>query len=273
MAGGGKKLDAEKIAADLVEQSSAVERQVRRAVKSVIVDQNYAATKQLIAESLNQLQTSISQTVPVLIRQAFDDGDELAAKFLADLKTVTPETLLAPLSDVEAVLSVVTDLNMAVANSINTARSQTFRTIDLVARRETLRAVTRTITGRSDSLKVRVEQANNILNAEGISNFVDRRGRRWALTDYLEMRLATDTRKAVTEGAVMRYTTAGIQYVQVSRHADACPVCQQYEGEIARLDGGYDQYTTGGYVEPPFHPRCRHVLAPYQPSLSPLFEV
>jgi len=268
---GGKLTEAERVARDLMRDVVATEKLIGRTVKSVLADQAYLEAKRDVGLALASMQQKLAVQAPKIIELAVRDGDEIAKKFLGQLKyEVTAATLMEPLTDVEAVTAFATDLATSLNNTVSSAQSQIIRTIDVVARRETLRALTR-VGERSGSIGERVESGTKILEQEGLSRYVDKAGRRWQLSNYLEMRILTDTRKATTIGAVNRYVTAGVKYVQVSSHASSCPICAPYQGQIMRIGGGSDDNTTGDYIEPPFHPRCRHVLAPYVPELAALF--
>lgn len=96
---------------------------------------------------------------------------------------------------------------------------------------------------------------------DALTGFVDSRGHRWQLDTYAEMVARTTTREAVSFGTANRLLEQGFDLVTVSTHANSCPICLPFQGKTYSLTG-----RTGGYEKlpglPPFHPNCRHVIAP-----------
>lgn len=126
-------------------------------------------------------------------------------------------------------------------------------------------AVTGTWTGRQAA-----QRALDRLADRGITGFVDRAGRRWALDSYVEMATRTATGRAQVAGTLERFTTAGRDLVVVSDHAGECPLCRPWEGKVLSISGrtaGYPtvaEATAAGLM----HANCRHVLGLWVPGLS-----
>jgi Phage minor capsid protein 2 len=109
-------------------------------------------------------------------------------------------------------------------------------------------------------------QIRDELLKEGTTAFVDRAGRRWALDTYAEVAARTATREAVSIGTANRMLELGADIVEISKHANSCPVCIPYEGRRFSLTGETPGYPRA-IILPPFHPRCRHVATP-----APIFD-
>lgn len=116
------------------------------------------------------------------------------------------------------------------------------------------------------------------LRQQGLTGFIDRAGRQWALSDYADMAMRTTTREAVVEGAKFRMLEQGVNVGRISRHPKACETCRPWEGVLVSLDGQtseldgeavatLDALPNGG---PPFHPRCRHTILPEVASIERL---
>lgn len=101
---------------------------------------------------------------------------------------------------------------------------------------------------------------------EGTTAFVDRAGRRWALDTYAEVAARTATREAVTVGTANRMLELGADLVQITKHANSCPICLPFEGRVFSLTGETPGYPKAERL-PPYHPRCRHVATP-----APIFD-
>lgn len=105
------------------------------------------------------------------------------------------------------------------------------------------------------------------LTREGVTGFVARNGARWQLDTYVEMVARTTTREAVTAGTRERMTQTGQDLVTISDHATETELCKEFEGKTYSLTGdtpGYDVLPD----QPPFHPRCLHVMTPAAENLD-----
>ncbi|WND36930.1 phage minor capsid protein [Streptomyces sp. BB1-1-1] len=123
----------------------------------------------------------------------------------------------------------------------------------------------------------------------GITSFVDRAGRRWALTSYAEMAVRTSVARAATEAHARTLTDAGIELVIVSDAPRECPLCRPWEGRVLTLTGPDSERTVevehaiedgrmvpvrvAGSLEAARvaglqHPNCRHSVSAYTPGLT-----
>ncbi|GAB3601118.1 hypothetical protein GCM10027586_03870 [Kineococcus gypseus] len=127
------------------------------------------------------------------------------------------------------------------------------------------------------------------LTANGVGSFVDRSGRRWALTSYVEMATRTATGQAAVQGHVDSLSAAGLDLVVVSDAPRECPLCRPWEGKVlstsgrmvgdvvtrsvtsrasvrVRVAGSLEQARADGFQ----HPNCRHSVSAYLPGATPL---
>lgn len=72
---------------------------------------------------------------------------------------------------------------------------------------------------------------------KGIVNFVDRRGRVWRLSSYVEMIGRTNIARAAVQGQTDRLTSIGLDLVIVSDHGQECSKCRKFEGRVLALSG------------------------------------
>lgn len=126
-----------------------------------------------------------------------------------------------------------------------------------------------------------VSQALGFLTRNGVTSFVDKAGRRWNLTSYLEMATRHALHRASSDWYANALTSEGVDLVCVSHHTDCSPQCLPFQGQILSLTGlsrgvvGMDssgrprkvvasllEARTLGYE----HPGCRHVLKPWIPG-------
>jgi hypothetical protein len=100
-------------------------------------------------------------------------------------------------------------------------------------------------------------------------------GRNYDIEKYAKMVARTKTREAVTAGTVNRMIETGNDLVMVTGHG-ATDGCGFYEGRVFSISGTHEKYPplsqlpNGG---PPFHPNCRHNLAPFVDELASKTEI
>jgi predicted transcriptional regulator len=95
-------------------------------------------------------------------------------------------------------------------------------------------------------------------------------GRNYRPDKYAELVARTMTREAQTAGTVNRVIEAGHDLVMVTAHG-AKDGCGFYEGKVFSISGVSDKYPSLDQIPnggPPFHPNCRHGLAPFVEPLA-----
>jgi hypothetical protein len=118
----------------------------------------------------------------------------------------------------------------------------------------------------------------------GVTGFVDRSGRSWAMTSYAEMIARTAASQAIMQGHVDRLADAGHDLVMISDAPEECSMCRPWEGKVlsAKGDTPRGHYTTSNGEEYDvtgtlaqataaglFHPNCRHRTVIYLPGITP----
>lgn len=121
----------------------------------------------------------------------------------------------------------------------------------------------------------------------GLTGFVDKSGRRWRLSSYVEMAVRTVTQRAAIQGQVDKQLAMGQPFGIVSDHVQECPLCRPFEGRVLRLDDGPTGRITvthqltkqpvqitvvatleGARARGLFHPNCRHGLKIFIPGVT-----
>jgi Phage minor capsid protein 2 len=127
------------------------------------------------------------------------------------------------------------------------------------------------------------------LAGRGVTGFVDRAGRSWDLSSYVEMATRTAAGNAAVAGHVDRLQAAGLDLVVVSDAPQECKLCRPWEGEVLTLSGAtvgaieVASATTGRPVRVRVagslaqaraagfqHPNCRHSVSAYLPGATRL---
>jgi hypothetical protein len=123
----------------------------------------------------------------------------------------------------------------------------------------------------------------------GVTGFVDRAGRAWNLTSYVEMATRSALGRAAVDAHTARLGAAGIDLVVVSDAPEECERCRPWEGKVLRRDGpsGPDTVEAEHATEDDrmvrvrvagslpearaaglMHPNCRHSISIYLPGLT-----
>ena len=91
--------------------------------------------------------------------------------------------------------------------------------------------------------------------------FINIKGRHYNLRDYSKMVARTELRRAQTEAVKNTCKQYQNDLVQWSSHADSCPICAPFEGQVYSLSGQHPLYPLLD-AEPPLHPNCEHDISP-----------
>nr|WP_037829759.1 phage minor capsid protein [Streptomyces sp. NRRL S-325] len=123
---------------------------------------------------------------------------------------------------------------------------------------------------------------------KGVTGFVDRSGRAWNMTSYVEMATRSAVGRAAVEAHTDRLAAAGIDLIVVSDAPEECPRCKPWEGKILTREGAGGRQTiemehatedgrmvrvdvAGSFPEAKadglMHPNCRHNISIYLPGL------
>ncbi|MEV7501724.1 phage minor capsid protein [Streptomyces sp. NPDC093018] len=140
-----------------------------------------------------------------------------------------------------------------------------------------------------DTRRQATQRAMERFADRGLRTFVDRGGRAWQMTSYVEMAVRTATGRAAVEAHGDKLRAAGLDLVIVSNAPHECPICAPYEGKVLSLDGpggartietehateddrtvrvhiagSVDEARQHGFQ----HPNCRHSLSAYLPGVT-----
>jgi hypothetical protein len=151
------------------------------------------------------------------------------------------------------------------ANALGEATRTVGRRIEDIFRREGLAAVAQGLATGAARRDVS-QNLVDLLTKQGVTAFVDKGGRAWGLESYAAMVARTTTREAVSLGTANRMLEHGEDTVRISSHPHDPDVCDRYDGKTFSLAGRGDAPRLDRL--PPFHPNCRHVLAPAVADLA-----
>ncbi|MDH6282813.1 phage minor capsid protein [Prescottella agglutinans] len=230
--------------------------------------------RRAVARILDNLRSESRVRVSEAMREAMENGRQAA------IDDLTP-TVRVPVYPVDGA-------SAQRAEALNRKLEQPLERAKLVTENAYQRIIREATAGqKADSKAARkrlVQRALDKFAAEGISGFIDKRGRSYDLVTYAEMAVRT----AITEAEVSAYLAqarhAGLDLVIISDVPQSCELCRPFEGKLLSITGT----TRGAITTNPatgrservrvyasieeakarglWHPGCRHVLKIWTPE-------
>ena len=160
----------------------------------------------------------------------------------------------------EAIETLIEDSYLDFANGIEGVKRAGREFVSEIAK---MKINERIIVGqiKGEGLQTIKREIKKLLGQRGFTALVDRGGKRWKIDRYAEMLVRTHVIKANGAGTRNRLLENKLDLIEISKHAEACPICQPYEGKIFSLSGNDKKH--GKAPELPIHPNCRHSYLPY----------
>ena len=107
-----------------------------------------------------------------------------------------------------------------------------------------------------------------VMKGKGVVGFVDRSGRQWNISSYVDMLTRTATTEIYNTAKTREFISCGEDLIIITSHGTKCKLCRPWEGKVLSLTGETKGYTSleeaknGGL----FHPNCRHDFSLYIPD-------
>ena len=122
------------------------------------------------------------------------------------------------------------------------------------------------------NVETKQELSQRMLNKfadKGVTGFVDKLGRNWGMSSYVDMATRTVTARASIQGHIDRQKNLGRDLIIVLDHPASCPICAKYQNKVLSLSGakGYTSYKEAESAGL-FHPRCKHSVTGYIEGLT-----
>lgn len=236
-------------------------------------------------ELVGELETLAAQ----LLREAFDVGAGLALVDLEDAPAGTIPTRATAAVEAGTLAgagaAVQGEQVERLSARLRALRALTARELSAVYR-EAVGAAAAEVVAGAVTRRAAAQHVLDQLARDGVKGFVDRSGRRWALTSYAEMAVRTGVGQAAVDGHVAVLQQAGLDLVQVSDVPRECPLCRPFEGKVLSLGGvsgrivvpsptdgssrtvrvtaTLDEARRRGFQ----HPNCRHRLGVFLPGVT-----
>jgi len=240
-----------------------------------LVDYSDVAALQRVQEILRNMTTEAEEYAPVMIKMQFYGQEDFPSAPMgyenAGMLTSAQTAIVERLTE-----NLMTDITFAAATAYESAEN--FLTLGRTEadrfRMLTLEEVARLEAEGKGWNTIQREMAAK-LQAQGITSFVDRAGRKWGLTQYCSMATRTTQRQAQVAAAL---TADDWDLWQISKIGSTCPLCSTYEGRVyskSGTDPDYPPLTMAfGKMDPAgmndlsnsylnIHPNCLHSLVRY----------
>ena len=173
-----------------------------------------------------------------LIEKAYKEGVDST---VADLKKVLdPDTINDTINQVD--VESIEALTKVYKDNMDSTLNRIIRQTDDVYRQAVRQGVEYTTTGAGTRLEGSQKVINEFAN-RGVSGFRDTAGRAWNLNTYAEMATRTAVGRAQVEGNINRLTQNEINLGAVSAHAESCPICDPWEGQVLALNAQAERET------------------------------
>lgn len=237
-----------------------------------------------IEEIIAVLQTDAAGAIHQALADAYDRGQQAAVAELGALATgpalVAAEALPAA--------AAVDRLAAALVQETGPTHTRMLRQSLDVYRQVVAEASSAPLLGATTRREAAARALSRFAN-RGITGFVDRSGRAWNLTSYVEMATRSAVGRAAVQAHDDRLGAAGVELVVVSDAPEECERCKPWEGKVLRRGGAPGEGTVevehateddrmvrvrvaGSLPEARaaglLHPNCRHSISIYLPGLT-----
>ena len=154
-------------------------------------------------------------------------------------------------------------------NAFDKAQLQALRSANDMYRRTVVQSASLVQSGVKTGREAVQDTLKN-LAGQGITGFRDAKGRNWNMASYAEMAMRTAVGRASVQGNHNRMLQQGRDLVIVSDHAEECPICRPWEGEVLSITGETEGYRTVDEAISAglWHPNCGHTSNAYIEGLS-----
>lgn len=216
--------------------------------------------KQIIAQADENVQAWIKVEVPTYYEQGMFD----AMSQLVERNDRVGITQSFAKFHKEAIEALAADTYSRIAEGMSGVTRTADRLLSAGAKEQVVEQLAKGAI-KGDSLQKIKKSVVDVLESEGLTALVDKKGNSWDLMRYAEMLARTKLTQAQNSGIGNRLTESGYDLVVVSNHNGSCEQCAPFEGKILSLTGRNSGYMSvdDAVADGLFHPNCRHVYSAY----------
>lgn len=169
--------------------------------------------------------------------------------------------------DSKTVVSFLDDSAALWVNAVGTAENKVERLFratqqDLIREREINFSLTADEIAGGGIRQMRSTLTQKLQENADNGQFITINGRNYQIGKYAELVARTRVREAQTIGTIRTIQEFGLDLVKWKASADACEICQPFDGEIYSISGKDKEFPVLS-ESPPVHPHCTCTLTPY----------
>ena len=272
-------MQPDKLAEEVGRVYAKAERDVITRIANRLKKDKSLSVEQWEVRKLRELQTLRSGIEQSIVKKLDNYNDKELQKVIKELYTDGSKQAIRQMEKFD-----ITDINREFSKideravetytkALNTSMKSTHlrivRQTEDIYRQAVSRGVETVLTGSGTRLEGSQRVLNEFAN-KGVSGFVDKAGRSWNLNTYAEMATRTTSARARIDGSLNRFQQNGEDLVIVSGHAESCPACDPWEGEILSISGDDENYPSVADAEGDglFHANCSHNLTLWVEGLT-----
>ena len=219
-----------------------------------------------VYKMLDELKKAGESVSAEMVTAAFSGGIRVARKQLEAAGVIEKGTIVAEMGGVhEKAMKVYSSMiGERLADVVTTAGRTT---ADIYRQLQLDSILTGTVSGY-ETINSKIREMEKTSEAQGLVAFVDRSGREWNMSTYVEMLARTTVMKIHNEAVKNEFIAHGEDLVVISYHLPTCEMCKPWNGKIVSLTGATKDYPTMAEAEADglFHPNCRHAFSLYIPD-------
>lgn len=242
------------IAARLAKLLAETDDKNKRTIRSI--EQEQKAVKKLLKELL----LGSKETAQSLVDNAFNGGLAVAK---AELEDAGVSQIFVEMGGVNSrALKVYSE---QIYNRLAEVVQQAQRTTTDIYQALKIDSAMTGAVGGYDALGTVRRNMQKISAEQGISAFIDKKGRSWTMATYCEMLTRTATAEIFHQAKTNEYLAHGEDLVVVTYHTPTCEKCSPWGGKVLSLTGETQGYPTMEQAKAAglFHPNCRHTYSLY----------
>lgn len=230
-----------------------------------------------LTSGVQRVDVPLISQVRAIVVDAYQHGQALAA---ADLTHAGGPLL--PVPDAAVTLAGITQ------SAIDQVREALDRVPDLLLAvyRDAVMAGAVEVLGGTVTRRQATQHVLDDLASRGVTGFVDKAGRNWALDSYAEMAVRTAAGNAAIQAHIDQLAASGFDLVIVSDAPRECPLCRPFERKVLSIAGPAGTVATtdaltglstivhvtatvaearaAGFQ----HPNCRHTVSLFTPGVT-----
>lgn len=199
---------------------------------SVETRMQLSALRARAQEIVRGLEAAMPELAADIVHRASTDGAQSIVDLLESVGRPSMVAMPGFLGGGNAAMLALVDM----VTSLDQVHMRILRFPDDVYRAAVGKHVTNTLLGLETNRAMEQKVWRDLLN-QGVTGFVDKAGRRWQLSTYVEMATRTATHRAFQDSRTNSMTNFGLDLVSIVIGRAACKRCARWAGKVLCING------------------------------------